>query len=69
MCDTKGPWSVQDKTYQLMEFAQGGLRLGGQVLPVVPIVCENCGNTVLVNALVAGLIENKKNKMNEGDKG
>ena len=39
-----------------MEFNQGNLVLGGQLVPVVPVVCNNCGNTVLVNAILAGLI-------------
>lgn len=27
------------------------------VVPVVPVVCKHCGNTVLVNAIVAKLVE------------
>lgn len=51
-----GPWTVQDSTFQLMEFSEGGLVLGGPVLPVIPVVCTNCGNTVLVNAIVSGIM-------------
>lgn len=29
----------------------------GQTLPTVGLVCTNCGNTVLINARVAGLID------------
>jgi len=49
-------WSVQDSTYQLIEFTQGALRVGGPVVPVIPVVCQNCGNTILVNAIVAGVL-------------
>jgi predicted RNA-binding Zn-ribbon protein involved in translation (DUF1610 family) len=28
---------------------------GGAVLPAVAVVCRNCGNTVLVNAVIAGI--------------
>jgi len=53
MCG-KGPWSVQDKIFQLSEFHQGSLVVGGPLIPVVPVTCGNCGNTVLVNALISG---------------
>ncbi len=36
-------WTVQDSTFQLMEFTQGGLVVGGPVIPVVPVICTNCG--------------------------
>jgi predicted RNA-binding Zn-ribbon protein involved in translation (DUF1610 family) len=51
-----GPWNVQNSTFQLLEFTEGGLTIGGPVVPVVPVVCMNCGNTVLVNAIVSGLV-------------
>jgi hypothetical protein len=49
-------WNVQGRVFQLMEFNEGNLVLGGQLIPVVPIICNNCGNTVLVNAIVAGIV-------------
>jgi len=51
-----GPWTVQDSTFQLLEFSEGGLTIGGPVIPVVPVTCGNCGNTVLVNALISGVV-------------
>lgn len=56
MCG-KGPWNVQNKTFQLMEFHQGGVVIGGPVVPIVPVACSNCGNTVLVNAILAGVVK------------
>lgn len=56
MC-SKGPWEVQGKIFQLNEFSQGNLVLGGPILPVVPVSCTNCGYTVLVNALLTGVLE------------
>lgn len=56
MCG-KGPWSVQDSVFQLMEFKEGvGLVLGGPIIPVIPVICSNCGNTVLVNAVIGGVV-------------
>jgi ribosomal protein S27AE len=50
-------WSVQDSMYQLLQLNQGAaLVIGSPVIPVIPVVCNNCGNTVLVNAIAAGLM-------------
>ena len=51
-----GPWTVQDRTFQLMEFNEVGMVVGGAVFPVVPIMCGNCGNTILINAMLSGAI-------------
>jgi hypothetical protein len=55
MC-SKGPWSVQDRVFQLNEFHQGNLVVGGPLIPVIPVSCGNCGHTVLVNAIIAGVL-------------
>lgn len=39
----------------LMDKLNGGLVLGGPVLPSVPIVCTNCGNTFFLNAKILGI--------------
>lgn len=46
----------------------GNIVLGGSVLPSVPIVCTNCGNTFFLNAKVLGLKENSEEATNNGDK-
>lgn len=57
MCEVDD-WSVQDKAFEVREFYHGDLVVGrGVVIPVIPVVCQNCGNTVLVNAIVAGVVE------------
>jgi len=56
MCG-KGPWNVPDNTFQLMEFHSGNLVMGGPLIPVIPVSCGNCGNTVLVNAIIAGVVK------------
>jgi hypothetical protein len=52
-----GNWNVHDSTFQLTEFNEGSMVIGGPVIPVIPVICNNCGNTVLVNAITAGLIK------------
>ncbi len=57
MCG-QGNWNVSDKLFELREFHQGSLSIGGPLIAVIPIVCTNCGNTILINALaVAGLVQ------------
>ena len=58
-------WSVSDTIFQALEFDAGGLRLGGtDSYPIIPITCSKCGNTIFINALVAGLVD-----QNESDDG
>jgi ribosomal protein S27AE len=52
-----GPWMVQDTTFQIMEYNEAGLVLGGGViLPLVPVICGNCGYTALVSPIIAGVM-------------
>jgi len=56
-----GNWNVSDSIFELREYNQGDLIVGGgPIIPVVPVTCDNCGNTVLVNAIKAGIIESNK---------
>ena len=65
LCGTR-QWNVQDKTFELREFHGGNLVLGsGPIIPIIPVICTNCGNTVLVNPLVAGIKMEGGNAENE----
>jgi len=70
MCNTAN-WNVSDRVFELREFQGGNLVIGGSLVPVVPVTCANCGNTILVNAFVSGAIErpqeleSKENKEGE----
>lgn len=60
MCQA-GTWSVSEKVYELREFTGGGLVIGASpIVPVIPIACTNCGNTIFVNALIVGAIQQPK---------
>src|ERR1700753_388856 len=49
-------WGLPQHVYEMREFHGGTLVIGGSpIVPVCPVVCNICGNTVLVNALIAGL--------------
>lgn len=56
-------WQVQDN-YILIPAPQeaGRTTLGESGLPCIPILCSNCGNTLLLNLIILGLrhlVENK----------
>jgi len=55
MC-TNTEWDVQESTYELREWNPHTLVSTGPVLPLIPVVCTNCGNTILVNAIAAGIV-------------
>jgi len=49
-------WQVAAEVHEIREFSGGNIVLGGSALvPLVPVTCQNCGNTMLFNALIAGV--------------
>lgn len=56
MCGAKA-WALSGFTTALgvTDNIPKGAILGAPFLPTAVLVCSNCGNTVLVNAIVAGL--------------
>ncbi len=56
MCQS-GAWSIQDSCFQLMAYHSGSFVIGGPVIPLIPIICNNCSNTVLINAILSGVIK------------
>lgn len=63
-------WNISGEIYEFREFHQGNMVIGGSaIIPVIPVTCNNCGNTVFINPLVAGLdISKKENMKPEGGK-
>ena len=56
LCGKKS-WAVGDAVFELRKHEGGGLRVGNvPVIPVVPVTCNVCGNTVLINALKCGAL-------------
>ena len=56
MCGV-GSWIVSDKVFELREFNNGDLVVGGcPIIPIVTVTCSNCGNTVLINPLALGVL-------------
>jgi hypothetical protein len=53
-------WTISDTIYELREFFGGKFTqstLSGRTFPVVPIVCNKCGNTIFLNAVSLNIIK------------
>ncbi|MBI1303247.1 MAG: hypothetical protein GC172_05615 [Phycisphaera sp.] len=60
-------WSVQDAAFELRQFHGGNFVLGGgAIIPLVPVTCENCGYTALINAIKAGVVSAAPAQPTEG---
>lgn len=58
MCN-QGNWNVSDKIFELREYNGGSMVIGGNspIVPIIPVTCDNCGNVLMVNAIVAQVLE------------
>lgn len=65
MCKTRN-WGVSDAIYELKGFKEVGHVPGNiPIIPVIPVTCENCGNTILVNAIAADIVKPKIAEKND----
>jgi hypothetical protein len=50
-------WDTLDIVFELKSYAPEGEREEEQtVMPLVPLTCKNCGNTILINVIAAGVL-------------
>jgi len=56
VCDQE-TWGITDVIFELREFSGGPVYFGGVTQPVIPIVCNTCGNTKFINAIKAGILK------------
>jgi hypothetical protein len=55
-------WEVGNRVFELREFNHGNLNLGGQnsaIIPIIPLTCNKCGNTHLLNAIRYEVVNNE----------
>jgi len=65
MCG-ENSWTVSDTIYELREFQGGNVVIGGgPIYPIIPVSCNNCGNSIMVNAIQSGGIENPNVQPNQ----
>ncbi|MBT5492061.1 hypothetical protein HOK00_07455 [bacterium] len=54
-------WSISENIFELREYSDGNLIIGNvPIVPIVPVTCNNCGNTIMINAIVANITSNGK---------
>jgi hypothetical protein len=53
----KNSWNISPEVFELRSFHGGSMVIGGKsgIVPFIFITCDNCGNTIFINALIAGL--------------
>ena len=53
-----GSWKFSDAIFEICEYQSDSLIIGGErVLPVIPLICDRCGHTQFLNALLLGIVE------------
>jgi len=57
-------WVVSDYLVELREFKRGDLVMGGPIMPIIPLVCNYCGYTMLFNAITSNIMEKNKKSSN-----
>lgn len=55
LCNEK-KWDIQSEIFSIPQY-QSNNQFPQKIFPVVPIACTNCGNTIFVSALYAGVID------------
>lgn len=53
-----GPWEVQPLIFQVSAYVPY-IQPNLPALPLCPVTCKNCGNTLFINAKSAGLVSDK----------
>jgi len=56
ICGTE-EWSIGPNLVQLTPYLGGRMAIGGQLYPCLTLTCKKCGNTLLLNALMAGALK------------
>ncbi len=61
-------WNVHPELYEMRQFNEGNMVLGGPLIPLLVIECTNCGNTISINAIRAGIVtpDKKEGSANGG---
>jgi len=58
LCQSEGTFAVLPKYMELREYGDGDIMLRQcDIVPLVVMTCQSCGNTVLINALAANLVD------------
>ena len=61
-------WNVHPELYELRQFNEGNMVLGGPLVPLLVIECTNCGNTIFMNAMRASVVSPDKKEGDSNDR-
>ena len=57
MCNQNN-WNIGSQLVAPMSLSDtADIQIGGEVMPLVPVTCMNCGNVLFVNALIIGALD------------
>lgn len=57
MCG-RNNWNIDAEMMTMLGVGEDkSINLGGKIMPMVPIICNECGNVVLVNPLVINCVD------------
>lgn len=54
-CDANS-WAIDGVVQLSLSNSPGALVIGGANLPTAALTCRNCGNTLLVNLVISGVV-------------
>ena len=61
-------WEINPKVFEVREFFEGGIVVGGHVAPCVIVICKNCSNTLFFNAIQLRLVKKPEKGSESGRK-
>ncbi len=63
-------WTVDTTIVTPIEVNENkGMLFGGRFQPLISVSCRNCGNTVFVNGLILGCIDEINDEIKDGKEG
>ena len=60
-------WALPDVVSEVRPFMPRAWGLTAGLMPLVLVVCDNCGHTLAFNALVMGLVEHPEPEVEEAE--
>ena len=49
-------WNIHPTLYEIREFNEGSMVVGGPLVPLIAVGCASCGNLKFFSAITAGLV-------------
>lgn len=62
-------WTVNPHVFEFRPYEKGALVVGGLVYPVVLVICNHCGSTLMFSAMRMGLLQDGEPESEEKEGG